>query len=48
MEIARMNERITIEKNTVVVDKIGNHSQYRLLPNDKIIFVRVSGVIFRS
>ena len=25
MEIARMNERITIEKNTVVVDKIGNH-----------------------
>jgi SPP1 family predicted phage head-tail adaptor len=25
MEIARMNERITIEKNSVVVDKIGNH-----------------------
>ena len=25
MEIARMNERIIIEKNAVAVDKIGNH-----------------------
>ena len=25
MEIARMNERITIQKNTTVVDAIGNH-----------------------
>ena len=25
MEIAKMNERITFEKNTTVVDKIGNH-----------------------
>ena len=25
MEIARMNERITFEKNSTVVDKIGNH-----------------------
>lgn len=25
MNIAQMNERITIEKNTVSVDKVGNH-----------------------
>ena len=25
MEIAKMNERITFEKNTTVVDKNGNH-----------------------
>ena len=25
MEISRMNERITIEKNTTVVDEVGNH-----------------------
>ena len=25
MEIAKMNERITIQKNTTVVDAIGNH-----------------------
>ena len=25
MEIAKMNERITFEKNTTVVDKVGNH-----------------------
>lgn len=25
MQIARMNERITIQKNTAVVDAIGNH-----------------------
>jgi len=25
MDISRMNERITIEKNTTVVDKVGNH-----------------------
>ena len=25
MEISRLNERITVEKNTVVTDAIGNH-----------------------
>lgn len=25
MEIAKLNERITVEKNTVVTDSIGNH-----------------------